>query len=184
MRRVAAVVGLTAVGFGLVSVALRETFGFSLSYAFVTLVGALAILQGIRYAGARRHCELTETETGDPELRYRVPTPGDEFDEQVVDATGWSLRSVSRQREVRNRLHQATLDALVVSDNCQSAQAEARIEAGTWTDDAIAASFLSDDAPAPPLGARLRTFFRREPYFGHRVRHTIDAIARLREAGR
>lgn len=184
MRRLSAAVGLAAVGFGLTSVALRETFGFSLSYAFVTLVGALAMLQGVRYAAARRRSDVRETETGDPELRYRVPTPGDEFDEQMVDAAGWSLRSVSRRRDVRTRLRQATLDALVVHDHCNPAEAEARIESGTWTDDAIAATFLSDDAPAPPLRTRLWTLFRRESQFSHRVRRTVDAVVSLQEGDR
>ena len=182
--RLVTAVGLGAVALGLVSVALRETFGFSLSYTFVTLVGALAIAQGLRAVSQRRGVDYVATETGDPEQRYQVATPGDEFDEQVTSAVGWSLRSVSEQRDVRNRLHQAAVDALVTHEQCSVAEAEGHIEAGTWTDDALAAGFLSDDVPAPPLRTRLRTLFRRGSRFRLQVRHTVDAIATLQEVGR
>jgi hypothetical protein len=183
-RRLVTLVGLAAVGLGLVSVVLRETFGFSLSYTFVTLVGALAIVQGIRAVSQRRQSEYAETETADPERRFQVPTPGDEFDEQVTGAVGWSLRNVSEQRDVRNRLHQTAVDTLVIHEHCSVAEAEANIEAGTWTDDAVAARFLSDDAPDLPLRTRIRELFRRESRFRQQVRHTVAAIATLQEGGR
>lgn len=182
--RVATVVGLGAVGLGLVSVVLRETFGFSLTYTFVTLVGALAIVQGVRAVSQRRQSEYVATETADPECRFQVATPGDEFDEQIASAVGWSLRNVSAQRDVRNRLQQVAVDALVVHEHCSVAEAEARIDAGTWTDDAVAARFLSDDAPDLPLRTRFRSLFRRESRFRHQTRHAVDAIATLQEASR
>lgn len=183
-RRVVTVVGLGAVGLGLVSVALRETFGFSLSYMFVTLVGALAIAQGVRAVSQRRQSTYTETETGVPERRFQVPVPGDEFDAQVASAVGWSLRSVSEQRDVKNRLHQAVVDTLVIHDHCSVADAEAHIEAGTWTDDPVAARFLSDEAPDLPLRARLQSLFRRDSRFRQQVRHTVAALTTLQEVGR
>lgn len=182
--RVITAIGLGAIGFGLVSVALRETFGFSLSYTFVTMVGVLAVAQGLRAASGRRRSDAAETETGDPELRYLVPTPGDEFDEGLAGADGWSIRSVSKQRNVRDRLHQAAVDALVTYANCSADEAAARIEDGTWTDDPVAASFLSDTVPALPLRARLQQMFRRESSFHYRVARTVNAIDALQEGGR
>ncbi|SEO44975.1 hypothetical protein SAMN04487948_102472 [Halogranum amylolyticum] len=181
---VVAAVGLGAVALGLASVALRETFGFSLSYTFVTLVGALAVAQGVRAGSRRRRVEYAETETDDPERRFRVPTPGDEFDEQVASGVGWSLRNVSAQRDVRDRLHQTVVDTLVVHENCSVDEAEEQVETGTWTDDAVAARFLSDGAPALPLRTRVRALFRRGSRFHRQVRHTVAALARLQEEGR
>lgn len=184
LSRVVTVVGLGAVGFGLVSVALRETFGFSLSYTFVTLLGLLAVAQGLRAVSGRRGTDGEETETGDPELRYLVPTPGDDFDELLGDTAGWSLQSVSRQRDVRDRLHRVAVDALATYEHCTAEEARERIEEGTWTDDPVAASFLSDSVPAPPLGVRLRQLVRRESGFGYRVARTVDAIDALQEGRR
>ncbi|SFL00114.1 hypothetical protein SAMN04487950_1859 [Halogranum rubrum] len=182
--RLLSLLALVAVGVGLVSVVLRQTFGFSLTYTFVTLVGALAIVQGLRYVSRRRQSEYAETETGDPEQRFRVPTPGDEFDRQVSSALGWSLRNVSEQRDVRSRLHRTAVDVLVIHEHCSPDEAEAHIRAGTWTDDVIAAGFLSEEVPTPPLRTRLRLLFRRESRFLVQVRHTVDAIVSLREVGR
>lgn len=184
LGRVVVAVGLGAVGFGLASVALRETFGFSLSYTFVTMVGVLAVAQGIRAVSGRRRGDTVETETGDPELRYLVPTPGDDFDDEVTGAGGWSLSSVSKQRDIRDRLHRTAVDALVTYGNYSAEDAVARIEAGTWTSDPVAASFLSDTAPAPPLRARLRQAIRRESRFHYRVARTVDAIQRVQEEAR
>lgn len=183
-RRLVTLVGFGAVGIGLVSVVLRETFGFSLSYTFVTLVGVLALAQGVRTASQRRRSEYTETETGDPEHRFRVPTPGDNFDAQLRSALGWSLRNVSEQRDVRNRLRQVAIETLVVSEHCSIAEAEAHLAAGTWTDDPVAARFLSDEKPTLPLRVRLRALFRRDSRFRQQVDHTVTALTKLHEVGR
>ena len=184
LSRVVTAIGLGAVGFGLVSVALRETFGFSVSYTFVTLVGLLAVAQGLRAVSGRRRTDGEATETGDPELRYRVATPGDDFDRLLGDTTGWSLQSVSRQHDVRDRLNRAAVDALVTYEHCTAEEARARIETGGWTDDQVAASLLSDSVPSPSLRLRLRRLFTRESGFAFRVARTVDAIHAVQEGRR
>ena len=181
MRRAVAAVGFGALLVGFASLLLRATFGFSLNYTFVTMVGLLAAAQGLRYASARRGIETVETETGDPEQRYQVPTPGDDFDARLAGAGGWSLRGVSERRTIRERLHSAAVDALVIHDNCPIDEAERRIREGTWTDDPYAVDFLGDAPTRPPLGLRLRGLFSREPKYHRQVRHTVDAIVALQE---
>jgi hypothetical protein len=127
--------------------------GLNATYAFVLAVGALAGLQGLRYALRRRRADVIQTTTGDPERRYRVPAPGDDVDRDMSLPGGW--RGSSSASAVRKRIYDAAVRTLVLRDNCSESEAETRIEEGTWTDDPIAANYLGADV-AVPLRTRLR----------------------------
>lgn len=187
LRDVVAVVGVGAAIVGLVSAFTSASFGFNLTYTFVTLVGLLAILQGVRYGLARRQLEFPEAETDDPEKRHEVPVPGDDFDDELAAASGWSMRSVSHRQDLEARLRAAAVESLVAYEGYHREEATASVEAGRWTGDAVAAAFLADasaDLPKRSLSSRFRSLFRRQSYFGYRVSRAVSAIAAVQEGTR
>jgi hypothetical protein len=180
--RVVTVFGVAAVLVGLASVAIGgPVVGLDLDYTFVTMVGLLALAQGVRYASARWTAEPVAAETDDPELRYRVPVPGDDVDELLARASGWSFRGARDRQTLRERLGDVAVQTLVSRGACDAAEATRRVESGEWTDDPVAAGFLSDAPRRLPLRERLRGLFRSEPRVAYEVSRTVDAIAALQE---
>lgn len=181
MNRATAVVGVLTVFAGLAVVYGGPVAGLELDYGFVTLVGVLAVVQGLRYGLERRSTTFEFTETGDPELRYHVPVPGTDHDESIARTEGWGYLHRRRRFELREDLQETAVETISIRESCSADAARARVEDGTWTDDPVAAAFLSPDAPEPPLTERVRPFFAREPAYSYRVRRTVRAIARLQE---
>lgn len=180
--RLTTVAGVLAVGLGVVALVAPELVSIpGVGDPFVTLVGVLALLQGVRYGSDWWAVEVRTLETGDPEQRYRVPAPGDDADEALRTATGWSTRHRRRRDELRDRLTEAAAAALVARGEAESVSAaEAVVAAGEWTADPAAAWFLGDGVDLP-AGLRLRAALGREPLFYFGARRTIDAVAGLQE---
>lgn len=178
LRGASVAAGIAAVVLGIGSVVTGRTFGFRLDYLFVTLIGVLALLQGIRYV-ARRRREIRFTETGDPELRYEVPTPGDDFDRDLATSRSLSSRTVKRRRAIRERLREAAIEALAVRENRDRTAAERLVAQGEWTDDPYAAALLAEGSVSLPPTAWLRNLFRRKSQFAHDVSRAVDAIEAL-----
>lgn len=175
-------VGLVAVGVGVLMVirpGLAATIGTD--YAAVTVVGLLALAQGLRVARARKAAELRAAETPDVETVETMPTPGDSFDRQVAELRSGPRRSVIRKRaNLRETLEAAAVTAVADRENCTRERARERIEAGTWTDDVHAAAFLGGtEAPTPPLLDRVKIAASTESAHQFRVRRTADAIAQV-----
>jgi len=181
VRRLAAAVGVAAATFGLavVSGALPRPFG--LDDAFVLLVGALAVVQGLRYGLARRGVEYEATEFGDPELRYRVPAPGDDDDEYLTGSGGVGYRARQRRREFRDRLRELAAETVALRENCSEADATDLIDEGVWTDDPYAAHFLSRGSVPIPLHLRARAALSRVSSFRFYVDRSVAAIDAARE---
>ncbi|WP_129114740.1 DUF7269 family protein [Halegenticoccus tardaugens] len=185
MNRAIVAVGIAAVLAGLASLATGGSVaGFDLGYAFVTLVGLLALVQGLRHAAERWSTPVEAAETGDPERRHRVPTPGDDVDARLAEAHDWSIRRSRERQTIRERLRDAAVDALVAHGLGDPEEADARVEAGAWTDDPFAAAFLGADAPVPPLSDRVRDLFRRGSRFERDVARTVAAVERIGEGDR
>ncbi|MDS0293714.1 DUF7269 family protein [Halogeometricum luteum] len=173
----AAGVGVVAVLGGLAALAGFVVPGLSATFAFVTVVGVVAGVQGLRYALGRRNVDYRATDTGDPELRYRVPTPGDDADRRVGSAGGWRRSGASN---LRKRLRGAAVESLVLHDNCSSEAAEGHIDAGTWTDDPVAARYLGADVPLP-WTTRIGLLVRRESSAPARVARTVAAVEAIHD---
>lgn len=174
----AAVGGLCVVA-GLAGLAGYVVPGLNATYVFVTLVGVVAGVQGLRYALRRRKVTVLETETGDTERRYRVPVPGDDVDRELSPSGGW--RGSRGSSTVRQRIREAAVRTLVLRDNCTEAEAEARLEEGAWTDDPVAAQYLGADVSVP-LRTRLRLVVRGR-VSTIRASRAISAVGRLRDEG-
>lgn len=175
-------VGVVAVAIGVLAIlqpGLAAAIGTS--YGAVTIIGLLALVQGIRIARARQASELRGAETPDVETVETMPTPGDEFDREVVELRSGPRRSIIRKRvDFMEELEKAAVTAVADRENCSRDRARERVEAGTWTDDVHAAAFLGGaEAPNPPLLDRVLVAARSESPFQFRIRRTADAIARV-----
>ncbi|WP_313692038.1 DUF7269 family protein [Halorarum halobium] len=180
MRRSAAL-GLVAVVFGFTVVlqrGLAAPFG-SMSYLFVTGVGAFALVQGLRYASAARDVDDRATETADVEDRYEVPSPGREIDEHLAGADGLSVGSIKRRRELHDRFRRVTRETLRARGDYDEASVAAAVEGGTWTDDPVAAWFLGSDV-SPPPSVRIRRVLGSDVEFTFAARRTVEALADAR----
>lgn len=144
--RLTSVVGALAVLVGLAIVFARGlASGLTPEWALVVLVGVLAVVQGARFAQGRRRTELQETETADPEKRYDAPTPGDDVEESLAVAGRWSRAGRMRRRQLRERLSAAAVRAVIDEAGCSREEAARRIRSGEWTDDPVAAAFVSSE---------------------------------------
>ncbi|APW98327.1 hypothetical protein CHINAEXTREME_11215 [Halobiforma lacisalsi AJ5] len=162
-----------AVSAGLVSLDLSE--------ALVVLVAVLAGAIGLRGL-LRRRGVRSQFDTPDPERTAAVPVPG----ENLTDAVSSFRRlrgghaPATRGRRLRAGLREATLAVLTRFDGESPESAEKRLEDGDWTDDPIAAGFLSDrlERPDRSLRSRVGHFLERgyETEFRRGVRHAVAAI--------
>lgn len=182
--RLAVVAGVLLAGTGLAMVAGVPIRPFSLQDAFVTIVGALALVQGVRYLVARRGTDQYATATGDPEERYHVPVPGDDFDAEVAKPHGWGAGGAATRGTLRKRVREAVVGALVTRANLAQSDAENRVEAGTWTDDPVAAAFLAEDPPPLGVTRRLVLLIRGRSPFDLGLARTISELEALYEESR
>jgi hypothetical protein len=182
VNRAGLLLGVVTTLFGLAVVIQRGLAStVSLDYLFVTLVGLLALVQGVRLVNERRGQEGYAAETGDPELRFSVPTPGDELESELQGRGGWAPHGVQHRKRARRTLYETVAETLVTQTGVSRETAEERIDDGSWTDDPVAARFLSRNAPEVPLRARVRGLLSRGSAFSQGARRTVDALTRLQE---
>lgn len=148
---------------------------FDLSYTFVTVVGALAVVQGLRYASGRRGTDHVSLDLGEPERRETVPVPGDDLDARIQRTRGLARATAQLRDRVRDRIREVVRAELVASRNLTVEEAETAIEEGSWTDDRTAAAFLSP-AVAFPLRSRLYARMEGETTFEYGLRRALDAL--------
>lgn len=175
-RRLAAALGLVALGVGLVAI-WSPGLAVGLDRVIVTAIGVVALVQAGRVVQARRAAEGEEATTPDPELVATPPPPGDDLEtalEQFLDA-----RHIYFHRSrIRDALRSAATAVLTQYAAFSPADIPEVLRTGAWTDDRYAAAFLAGDAaPMPPLRTQLRELVRGESAFHRGVRHTVDAIA-------
>lgn len=174
-----AVVGVAAVAVGFVAVANRGVAAaLDPSAVVVTLIGALAVVQGVRYANERRGRDRRIADPGEPERRELATVPGADLDERIARVADASRGGYASRRELRERVRTVAVAAVARDRNCSTAAAERAVEAGTWTDDPIAAAFLDGDA-SYPVGVRIRAAVWGRSRYGYGLRAAIGAIGRL-----
>lgn len=155
-----ALVGVAAVAVGFVAVVNRSiAAAIDPSTVVVTLIGALAVVQGVRYANERRGRDRRAADPGEPERRAPATVPGADLDERIGRMTAASHGGYASRRELRERVRTVAVAAVARDRNCSTAAAERAVEVGTWTDDPTAAAFLASDA-SYPIGVRLRAGIR------------------------
>jgi len=180
--RLSAAVGALAVLIGLATLVWEGlAAALSLEWALVLLVAVVAGIQALRFVQQRRNTSLRATETPDPEQRYTAPTPGDDAEESLSTASGWSRRGRRAKSSLRKRVGDAAIDAIVDATGCREDEAVRRIETGEWTEDPLAAWFLSENVTLSTR-QRLRLLVRSPgSQFETGFDRAVAAIERLSE---
>ncbi|SDR08086.1 DUF58 domain-containing protein [Natronobacterium texcoconense] len=169
----AAFVGAIAVSSGLLTIGLSE---------MTVVVVSLAVLAIAYRSLSRRRGARTQIGTPEPERTVTVEVPG----ETVVDALSTFRRVSSRHGSVSRRISDGLRDAAVAVltrfEGDSPETAERRLEDGTWTDDPLAAAFLSQklEYTDDSIRARVGRFFGFEgSRFQSGVSHTVAEIAAI-----
>jgi hypothetical protein len=182
MRRAIAAVGAVAVLVGLF-VSFQQEFAGSIpvSWVFVLLVAVAAGVQSVSTALSRRRTPLEQAETDDPERRYEAPTPGEDLEELLRFASRRSRRGNRPREQLRERIADVAVDAVVAAEDCSESTARERVRTGEWTDDPVAAWFLGEDVRLHPAerGRLLASapFSQYEAAFERTVRVVDDLAA-------
>lgn len=103
---------------------------------------------------------------------------GAEFDAtlaRVETMSGAELRCADAPTELRDRLREAAVALAAGRKGVDRETAAAHVERGEWTDDPLAAAFLSESVRAPAT-VRWRERFSTTPRIVSRARRTVDAL--------
>lgn len=158
-------IGAGAVAAGLLALLLgRSTVP---SGPWAAPVAALAVVVGaLVFTVDRPDTAVDRWTPSDPEPGHGVPTPADRFADL-------------HDREIRERLRNRAVASLVAQTECSRADAVAKVDAGAWTDDRIAAAYLADDRRTPRT-TRFAGWVRREPADERARRRALAALRELR----
>lgn len=164
----AAVVGLDAVpdlpfGNGVVA-------GISIS-AIAT--GALALVR-------RLFTDYETAETADVEYRESVTVPGSAFDDTLAGAIhGLSRTRVDARRDATERLQRAAVSIYAQAERIPEAEAREAVASGTWTDDPVAAQFLSAESSVSATGDQVRSLVGRRTKLSTDTDRVLAELAAL-----
>lgn len=175
LRTALLVGGLLATMLGLGAIFAPGLLAFGLDAAAVPLLGMLTLALAVRAVQQRRTVEQLLATTPDPEVLTATPPPGEDMDETLADFLGTERTYYGRY--TRRGLRRAATAALVRYEGETEQTATERLDAGTWTDDDVAAAFLRNERPATLLPGRIRSLFGFEPAYDRSIRRTVDAIA-------
>ncbi|AGB37613.1 DUF58 domain-containing protein [Natronococcus occultus] len=179
-RRLALALGLAA--FVAAVAVLIGVLDVGFSRTALVVVGLVAIAIGLRALFARE--PPRSVDTPDPERSTVVPTPGATL-HGAIDAfrTSETRYSVTGRRTVEG-LRAATIAVLSRFDGNDEETARRRLETGEWTDDEVAAAFLSESLEVP-RSARdwVADTVRGTSRFRTGVRRAVAAIEDIADGG-
>jgi len=187
MNRGLVALGALAAALGLAAVVRPSVVaGLSLPGVVLTLLGVVALVQGLRVVYGRYSADPPAERDPLPERRHVASVPGREFDASLEEAAAWSRRGgVTDRRQVRERLRTAAVAALTRYEGLSEAEARERLAEGTWTDDPVAAAYFArDGAVSPRLRDRARALVA-SPYRlrASRAVEQLAAVTGRREGG-
>ena len=174
MRRNLAVVGAALVGLGAVVAASPDVdaaLSGPVTPKALAVLGLVVALVGAAVAAGPSRPTVETRSIDDDRL-------GAEFDATLASVetmSGTELRSADAPGELRERLRAAAVALVASREGVDRETAAARVERGEWTDDPLAAAFLSESLRAPPA-VRLRERWSTTPRVVVRVRLTAAAL--------
>lgn len=174
VRRALAALGLGLSGIGLAAVLQSGLLlGVPVHDVFVALLGSTAIAFGIRGLIRHRRADVRYADLPDVETRTTATVAGEQFD-RALDA---------RLPDVRDRLREVVIRALVAHTDCTEAIARDKLETGDWTDDQTAAAFFSPAVAgtgARSVGDRVRRAIGIDHGdVSEEVRRAVTAVAEI-----
>jgi len=144
------------------------------------VVGGILVLVSAGW-GLRRRLNYGTVDPlvdGDPPERGSIRSIRDIQADDPIEASAtdrYRCQHDDRTREVRQRLLDGAVRTLVARGGHGRAAARDAIQTGEWTDDRVAAAFLSP-AVSQPLAEQLRRMVDPGAAYTHRVRRTLAAI--------
>lgn len=183
MVRPLVALGVAAIAVGFVAAVDRGVASaLDPSETVVTLIGALGVVQGLRYANSRRRRRREAAAPGDPERRVPAAVPGTGLDERIEQATGPGIGGHRARRRVRERVRDLVVATVAHERNVSVEAAERLVETGDWTSDATAAAFLARSS-SYPVRVRLRAMVSGRSRYEFGLRAVVDAIDRAEGSG-
>ncbi|WP_424014362.1 DUF7269 family protein [Halorubrum xinjiangense] len=174
-----AVAGVLAVAVGLLAALDRGiAAAISPTSAVVTLIGVLGVVQGVRYANARRDRRRLLTDPGEPERRAPAAVPGSDLNERIARVASPAPGGYRDRRDLRDRVREVAVDAVARDRNCSQEAAATAVDDGTWTEDPAASAFF-DTRTAYPIRVRLSATVRGRSRYWYGLRAAIDEIERI-----
>ncbi|MFC7138707.1 DUF58 domain-containing protein [Halosimplex aquaticum] len=145
----------------------------------VTFVAGLSLALGALIMVRRAFAAVSTAETADVEYRESVSVPGTEFDSLLHGAVhGMGGRRLSARQTVVERLREAAVSIYAQAERIPEAEARERVDDGTWTDDAVAAQFLTGESRVSSTSDQVRTLVGRGSKL---AAHADRVIAELTE---
>ncbi|ELZ30946.1 hypothetical protein C474_10806 [Halogeometricum pallidum JCM 14848] len=114
-------------------------------YLLAAGVASVALLIVVAALALRGADGVTRTTPPEPETVQNAAHPGVEFDRAVEDGSWNSVGRDGDQETVRERVREAAVRSVMHREGVARERAAARVDAGDWTDDDVAAAFLSED---------------------------------------
>lgn len=178
-----AVAGVAAVAVGVLAALDRSVAAaISPTSTVVTLIGVLGVIQGVRYASARRERRRPAADPGEPERRAPAAVPGADLDERIARVTDPSPGGYRTRSDLRERVREVAVAAVARDRNCSREAAATAVDDGAWTDDPAAAAFF-DTRSAYPLRVRLTAGVRGRSRYWYGLRAAVDEIGRIESGG-
>lgn len=145
--------------------------------AVLVLSAGWLLLSTLERSGPSPLVEGLPPEDADTATDHRVGRDVD-WDLDSAGSERYRCRANSADSAVRRRLVDGAIRVLTATDGLEREAAAAAVEDGTWTDDPIAAAFLSTDGRQPPA-ERWRSAVDPGRAYERRVRRTLEVIEAL-----
>lgn len=180
-HRLSLLSGIGMLSIGVVAILAPGVIQLSTDRAIIRLIGVLGLVQAFRVIQRRRHGTIEMAKTPDPERPISTPEFGEDM-ESVLAQFLDSHRIYGHKRKVREGLTAAAIAVLTQFEGLSESDAKEQVNAGIWTDDIYAASYLGEqDPPNTPLWTRVRHTLANESITQRSIRRTVDAIVAVGE---
>lgn len=157
------------------------------------IVGAVCAVWVVWTTGADRSRELSDGALSSTDVAFRTlraeppeqtrsgPVVGERFDGALLRAADDATNGDDAD-PFRNDVRSLATEVVAHTEGCSEPEAESIVEAGAWTDDAVAAAYVTDSEATLPLRYRFFAWLRPARTKRDRVDRAIRAIDR-RERG-
>lgn len=184
LARSLVLVGLGAVALGItVAVAPGIAVGFGATDSVLTLIGLVALVQSARSASDYWNHDRAQAALPDADSAESAVVQGERFDHVLALSGRRGSVGDRYRRRLRREVRRAAVETLAAETGASDGAIRRSLEAGTWTDDPVAAALFTEE-PAGSWRDRIRTAVGRETTFQRRVRRAVAAIERRVEAER
>lgn len=181
--RLLLLVGVLAVGLGAVATVAPGTVTVvSRGDVAMGLLGLLALVLAFRSVGDYLNAERSAAGLPDADRTALAPAAGSSFDRALGRSAERDPAGHRHRRRVVRTLRGVAVDSLSAVTGDDPAAVEARLDAGTWTDDPVAAALFTAETE-PTRADRVRALLGRETTFQRRARRAVAALER-RAGGR